>query len=205
MVTVQIDLSRAFNRNRLRRIKHQIGKVMEDQVLRRLHEGGDEEGRFAPLDFPRATGDTGGPLYSTGEHLINRITFGFDQKAAWVGTNFIGARVQNFGTKGKGGLLPTIRPKNAKALFLPISPRGAKSERPEGQRIRMYRGNRKNRSGKYVYQGIIRGIASPQGNPPGGGGADFINVQHVDIRPRNFMHLTANNIKEILAVFKTTR
>lgn len=47
--------------------------------------------------------------------------------------------LQQVGTIGKGGLLPTIRPKNAKALFIPITDKAIHSNRLEGQEADFHR------------------------------------------------------------------
>lgn len=205
MPTIQIHLDGFFSRERLARIKKRMGQAMFMQVTRRIEEGGDEEYRFAPLDFPRVTGETDHPLQDTGRHLLSSLSPGQDGAAVWVGTNFIGARVQQFGTSGKGGMLPPIRPVMAEALFLPISPRGKKSTAysapyaPRLKRLRAY-----SPKGKKKAKPLKQGVLDPQNEAEHATNAkaDFLLVQEVNIRGREFMRFSEANKRELIEVFK---
>ncbi len=191
VAVVQIDLKGVFKRQATQRRKRRIGQIMLEQVIDRVESGGDEEEKFAPLDFTRPNGSKDNPLNDTGTHLLRSLAYGFDEKGVWVGSNFIGAAIQNLGTVGKGGTLPTIRPVIADALFLPLTPRAAKSvlqfgwSMSERRRVGLQK-----KKGKRVATTLEKGV-------------DFKFISKADIRPRRFLKLTEANKAEIRDVFAT--
>lgn len=171
----------------------QIAILLQEQTIDRIEQGGDDEITFAPLDFPRPTGETDNPLFSTGIHLRDSITHGVDHDGPWVGSTFIGSAILQFGTKGKGGKLPTIVPKTAKALFIPLTTKAAKSVRVKemaaGGDIKKLRKTPSRRDGRNVNVDLIKG-------------EDFLLLQKVDIRPREYLRMSAKNLEEIIEVFE---
>lgn len=169
-----------------------IAILLQEQTIDRIETGGDDEIRFSPLEFPRPSGDTDNPLFSTGIHLRDSITHGVDPDGPWTGSTFIGSAVLQFGTKGKGGKLPTIVPKNAKALFIPLTMLAEKSVRVSnmagGGGIRKLRKTPARRKGKTVLVDLVKG-------------KDFIFRSKVDIVGREFLHMSAGNLSEIVEVF----
>lgn len=180
-ITLEFRLTVMFDRERFRRKRERMAVILLNQVQERIVNGGDEEGAFAPLDFPRPNGSSANPLYDTGEHILRSLSSGTAEDEIHVGSNFIGMRVQALGTEGKGGKLPTIRPVTAGGLFIPLSPLGAKSVKVAGRRY----GTRRRKGVKEMVP------LSP--------GRDFIIRDHVDIRARNPFRLTRRNIAELMA------
>ena len=179
MATIRFKITQAFGPEAMEARKRRMAQAMLDQVQRRLHNGGDEDGPLAPLDFPRIDGTTANPLLRTGANLANTLTHGTGPKTFFVGSRFIGARVHQYGTIGKGGLLPSIVPVRAKALFVPMSKYGAKSVLEGGERVY------KTKSGK------AKELRQHK---------DFRFLQKVDIRPRPYLRLTAADRRELVAV-----
>jgi phage gpG-like protein len=138
MPTITINWQRALGPRVIERACRRMAVKLQEQTIDRIREG-----NFTPLDFPRYDGSQDQPLWHTGSHLIHSISHKSDANSFSVGSSFIGARVHQFGTKGKGGTLPSIVPKRAKALFVPMTPRGFKSflmgDVAERRDIRMYR------------------------------------------------------------------
>lgn len=185
---VIIRLKQAFSAEATRERKERMAEVLLKQIKTRIMEGGDEDGKFAPLDFPRPNGSQDNPLWSTGRHLLNSLTKGVTATGFWVGTNFIGARIHQLGTVGKGGLLPSIKPINAKALFIPTSGAGAKSILRGGKRVAIVK-----RKGKEVIKDLKQGSGKLT--------KDFLFVQKVDINPRPYLRLTEGNKRELAEAF----
>ncbi len=188
MATIRFNFREAFGPQAMQARKDRMVAVLLDQTKRRLMDGADEDGPLPPLDFPRLDGSTNNPLNRTGANILNTLTHAVTANSFWVGSRFIGARVHQYGTVGKGGLLPSIRPVRAKALFIPMSHRGAKSDifntpdaTPEHPRrmVKVKRG------------GLIRFQQLKQGK-------DFMLLQKVDIRPRRFLKLTGAGRRELI-------
>jgi phage gpG-like protein len=192
-IRVELDLRSALGRDATRKKNKLIAELLKEQTLDRIQTGGDDEIRFTPLKYPRPTGDKDNPLYDTGTHLHDSITHGTDPDGPWVGSTFIGANVHQFGTKGKGGRLPPIVPKKAKALFIPLTPLAAKSVgafeaaagRPGG--IRKVRKGVRRRGGRRTFVDLEKG-------------KDFILVQKVEIPPRPFLRVSPQNLSEIAEI-----
>lgn len=191
---VEIDMARALVGEGLNERIEELAQLLMDQTLDRIEEGGDDDIKFEPLKFDRPTGDRDRPLFSTGANLHQSITKGVDHDGAWVGSTFEGGPVHQWGTKGAQaegvgqGKLDTIRPKKAKALFIPTSPRAAKSVRiltpsPRGPRpLRVFRG-------KGGEEDVMKK------------GKDFIFVSKVDVPPRPFLRVSRRNLEEITQLF----
>ena len=137
----------------------------------RLATGGDDDYRFPPQDFPNGNPILGGESGSLGKTIHPFVRDG----EFGVGTGFVGARVLAKGTKGKGGLLPTIVPKTASALFLPLSPAGRAA--------------------------VIDGRVMPGALDRLQRGKDFKFVRKVDIRPRAFVRMSRLNLLELIRTF----
>lgn len=100
------------------------------------------------------------------------------------------AAVQEFGTVGKGGLLPTIRPKRAKALAIPQGKALTPSGIPRYASPRDYPGELKFipiRSGELV--GILVDKTEAEAAEESGGRAEalFNLVRKVDIAPKHYL------------------
>jgi phage gpG-like protein len=180
--TIHIDLSKALTGDGLRKRSEKIAEALQRQVLARIVNGGDSEYKFPPLDFDRPEGGKQNPLYDTGSHLHDSITHGIDSDGPWVGSTFIGARVHQFGTKGKGGELPTIVPKKGKALFIPLSKKAKKSVlvKSKAGNMRLYP---KRTKGVIEMMDLVKG-------------KDYLFVSHVDIRSRKFLRVAPEDIQE---------
>lgn len=76
---------------------------------------------------------------ATGELLGSFQGYGTDAGQAVCFSDAPHSRVHQLGTAGKGGTLPTIVPKRAKALFIPITDRAAHSERLSGSQAAAFR------------------------------------------------------------------
>lgn len=112
------DIKRILlNKRRLKRAADKLVGI----IHRHIDNGVDANGLpFHKLDWPRPDGSTENPLLSTGKHLRKSIHPIVGQGEFGVGTKFIGARVHQRGTTGKGGTLPTIRAKRSKFLKFKI-------------------------------------------------------------------------------------
>lgn len=197
MPTLEFNFSSVFNRKSLAAAKEEMARVMLDRVRIRIESGGDEESRFAPLDFARPNGTSGNPLRATGTHLLDSLSFGMDGESFWVGTTFIGARIHQFGTIGKGGMLPSIKPVKAKALFVPMTKLAAKSELVGAKRF----GVKKSKGKRVLVDLVGRGQTrlTVGGKKAKNQDPDFLLLQKVDIRPRPYLKLTALDRKTMIA------
>lgn len=109
-------------------------------------------------------------------HLLGTFEATATDDAAQVASGAPGARVQQLGTVGKGGVLPDIRPVRAKALFVPISDRarqqGPTPMIPSARSMRL----------KQQSAGLVRGkIVDGKVQPPN---ADYVFLSRVKIPPR---------------------
>ena len=104
-----------FSPESMRRRKEAMALVLLRQTQERILAGGDEEYTFPPLDFPRKDGSTNQPLLGN-RTIYESLYATADSDRFGVKSRFIGARIQQEGTVGKGGKLRTIRPKRAKVL-----------------------------------------------------------------------------------------
>lgn len=116
---VKFDVNSSRNRAAINRKKKAMAEELQRQVEDRIKHGGDDEYTFPPLDHPRLDGSRNHPLYRTGEHLLKSLSHGYNQFGIWVRSSFIGARLLQHGTTGKGGTLPPVVPKTAKVLAFP--------------------------------------------------------------------------------------
>ena len=164
MIRIKLNFSDAFQKKRLRAKKELMAQALLRQTQNRVRNGGDEEYRFPALDFPRPDGTTANPLFRTGKHLLESLKAFVMTESFGLKSRFKGADVLNKGTVGKGGTLPTIRPTNATALFIPLTSKGEKA-------------------GSKGYQRVKKG-------------KDFIWVKSVDLKPRNYLRISAANRKE---------
>ena len=114
----KVTLNGPANRGIMTAIHKAMAETVAKQTKKRIRQGGDDEVRFAPLDFPRKDGSKNRPLFHTGQHLMNSIKPGYTAKSAWAETDFIGAEVLLLGTVGKGGELPTIKPKKPHGVIV---------------------------------------------------------------------------------------
>ncbi len=180
---IAFDFRSALGPKALAKVRKQWAALLEKRVLDRIESGGDEEIRFAPLSFGRIDKSRDRPLYHTGSHLHTSITSGVSGNAAWVGSTMRGARALKHGTRGKTaegvgrGTLPTIVPKNAKALFIPLTARAAASTRVQGPKVKRV----------FIKKGRGKKPSTPIDLQKG---VDFILVQKVDLPPRPFLRLS---------------
>jgi phage gpG-like protein len=193
-VVIMVDLQRALGVEPLRRVKKQISILLMEQTIDRIESSGDDEILFKKLPRDRPNGSRSRPLYDTGSHLLDSITHGIDADGPWVGTTWEGAKVHQFGTVGADadgvgqGTLPTIVPKRAKALFIPLTTRAQKSVRVKsGPKI--VRQGTKKKKGKVMNFDLTPGV-------------DFIFLKKADIPPRPFLRVSRNNAEEIADLFK---
>jgi phage gpG-like protein len=194
-VRFEFDYTKALGPKALQRFRKRVADLLEKRVLDRIENGGDEEIRFAPLGFPRINKSTARPLYDTGAHLHTSITSGVTGNAAWVGSSMRGSAVLQWGTKGKQaegvgwGRKPTIVPRRAKALFIPLTQRARASVRVSGPPpMRVYK--KKGRKGR---PGTVVDLQK---------GVDFILVSKVDLPPRPFLRLARSDRAAIADLLK---
>lgn len=183
MFKLSINLGSSFSEDSINRKKQACAEVLLKQTFNRIWDGGDDDYRFPPLDFPRPDGTRDNPLYHTGLHLLPSIHTIIGRGFFGVASRFIGARVLNFGTVGKGGKLPSIVPKNAMALYVPISKAG-QAAAPSGR----------------VLPGALDRLQS-SAKPLLKRGKDYLFLQKVDIRPRKFFRLSAMGRRELMQTF----
>lgn len=111
------------------------------QTKERFATGGVSGGMPWPQKFLRSVGyDDGRAILTgaTGELLNSFIGYGEDNRAI-MASNSPYALIHQLGTVGKGGVLPTIVPKRAKALFIPITDKAINSMRISGPRAALLR------------------------------------------------------------------
>ncbi len=185
-------------------IMKRVAILLQEQTLDRIESGGDDEIRFEPLKFDRPDGSRDRPLWKNGSHLHSSITHGTEGSGvAWVGSTMKGSAVLLLGTVGKRaegvgqGVKRTIEPKNAKALFIPLSVRAQNAVRIGGK------------------VGARRVVGTKGGKAKKGRrgnqfvdlkkGEDFILVSKVDLPPRPFLRLSKGNLAEIVASIEGKR
>ena len=176
MLKFHPNLKQTFSPASIQRKKSAMADVLLRQVEDRIRRGGDDEYTFPPLDFARPDGSSNNPLFHTGQHLWASLKTFVSAGAFGVYSTFKGAKVLLRGTVGKGGTLPTIRPVNANALYLPLTVAG-QAAAPEGR----------------VLPGALDRLQR---------GKDYLFVKKVDIRPRKFFRLTFGNKLELIHTFK---
>lgn len=115
-----------------------FGFYLVQQVQDRFQTQGASGGTPWPAKRMKSWGYDDGRSILTGKSARLKESFSFYTKIEG-GKAFITlfsdapyARVHQLGTRGKGGVLPTIKPKTAKALFIPITDRAISSERISG-------------------------------------------------------------------------
>lgn len=124
----------------------------------------------------------------TGDLLSRFHSYGTETEAI-TGNDAKYARVQQLGTKGKGGVLPDIVPKRAKALFIPLTDR-ARTSTPvtaRGMKRLATRGP-KDKSGRYndLIQGhFVNGKIEPKN-------ADFVLLKKISIPARPMLPDSVN-------------
>lgn len=106
-----LDITKAFSPEAFDAAKFRMTKALMRQTKDRIVNGGDDELRFAPLDFLRPDGSQDHPLHHTGGYLLKSLGAGYDSTMIWVGSKADGALVHQEGTVGKGGTLPSIVPR----------------------------------------------------------------------------------------------
>lgn len=171
MIHASLNFANVLGKAAIERKKIAMAETLLRQTYNRIWDGGDDDYRFPPLDYPRPDGSTANPLYHTGLHLLPSIHSFVRPGEFGVGSRFIGAKVLLKGTVGKGGSLPSIRPVNALALFIPMSTRGQSTGPVKGGG-----------------SGLKRGV-------------DFRFAQKVDIRPRQYFRLSRLNRHELIQTF----
>jgi len=122
---VKIEISRLATPE----MRTSLGVFMEQQVKRRFSSQGVSGGkRWQPkrINDGRAilTGRTGALLNSFFSVSLFRPSTGTSEIA--VGSAVSYAHVHQLGTIGKGGVLPSIFPKRAKALWIPLNDKAAR-------------------------------------------------------------------------------
>lgn len=167
-----------------------IGMLLLQQVKDRFKTRGGSGGSPWPARMFKTQNHA---LMNKTGALLRSFKISTTDHSVTVSSNLIYARLHQLGTVGKGGTLPTIRPRKAKALFIPLTDRAEKSvamgvSGPRGGRMRV---------------GVkLRGkIATPFDLVPGrikdgvlqkqdrdgewvDGVPDFIFLRKVDIAPR---------------------
>lgn len=178
-----------------------LGKMVVEQVRARFRTQGKSGGVYWPPSRPfgskRSTRALAG-LEKTWKYEISKRRGGVIEVEVF--TDSIEAATNHFGTVGKGGELPTIRPVKAKALFIPISDRAKNSMKLSGKDAVFFRrqfGLPETRRGIRVgtaksgvfnlIQGRIKDGELMIQNEDGEwvpGQADFIFLKKVDLPPR---------------------
>jgi hypothetical protein len=224
-VRVYINIRDLFSGDRMAGVKHRMGEVLVRQTQDRLRNGGDDEVKFSPLDFPRPDGTTDHPLFHGGGYLLDHISAAFNRHSVFCGSEQEGSRVLLLGTEGKFGVgpdgsmvrgkLPTIKPVHAKALFIPLTARAAGMT------------SRERNTGRVAYQHAkakLESLKAQQSARPNKAkarmianwaakkkeawtqmkksntleqGKDFLLLKKVDIRPRPFLRMSKTGMLEV--------
>ena len=219
MVKVTFDISAMTSQARLRLVREQVGKALYRQSFDRILKGGDDEVTFVPLRFHRPDGSSDHVLNHTGQHLLAHMDYDYDANSVSVFTQAPGARVMQLGTVGKSapgvgqGILPTIKPVYAKALFIPISVKAASMtsrDRNGGadvvklrQEIKDLRGKKGKQAANMLARRVDK-LEKVKEAQKGSGlvkGVDFIFAQKVDLPPRPFLRMGKSDVKELGEVF----
>lgn len=172
---IKLSFEGALGREAIQRKKRLIGEAMLKQTQERLRHGGDDEITFHPLDYSRPDGSSNSPLFWSGKSLYDSLESGYDASSVWVSCTHPSALVHQLGTVGKGGKLPTIKPKRAKALYIPKSMEGMNAIGADGR-----------------ITGDLDDLEA---------GIDYIFVKKVDIWPRPFLRLSRKNREELAEIF----
>jgi hypothetical protein len=109
-----------------------IGAIVSEQIDQRFETQGGSGGKpWASPKFVEAIGRPDGRKLLEGISKTLRASFErtSDDTTTEIASPHVAALVAQQGTVGKGGTLPDIRAKNARALFIPISDR-AQMTRP---------------------------------------------------------------------------
>ena len=107
--------------------KARMGTLLLQQVTDRFMTSGRSGGvTWKPTRSGRA------PLRGN-SGLLNSFVIRIHRDGVGVYSTAKFARVHQLGTVGAGGVLPTIRPKKAKALFIPLTERASSSQRVSGK------------------------------------------------------------------------
>lgn len=145
-----------------------LGLFMLEQVKLRFETAGVSGGEpWAPKWLKKIGADDGRAILTgpTGDLLNSFSGYGLDGHRAIVDSVSPYARIHQLGTVGKGGVLPTIRPKTAKALFIPLTDKAFYSERLTGSQAALLRTGQ---FGGVRYSGSpVRAYGSAVGYKPG--------------------------------------
>lgn len=139
---------------------------MTQQVKDRFRTGGASGGTAWVNKKARAWGHNDGRAILTGkraELLESFQGYGTDEQAVTYSDD-PKSLVHQVGTVGAGGKLPTIRPKRAKALFIPLTDRAIESTRLDGPRAAWVRAKGGDDSGSQL---PIRAAVSYRGYKAG--------------------------------------
>ena len=111
-----------------------LGFYLHQQTKRRFLTAGASGGQRWAQKWLKGIGADDGRAILTGPtgFLLNSFTSEGRENEAELYSFAPYARTHQLGTQGKGGTLPDIRPRTAKALFIPISDRAMRSQRVEG-------------------------------------------------------------------------
>lgn len=126
-----------------------LSVFLHQQVKTRFATGGQSGGKAWAGKWLKAVGADDGRAILTGPtgHLLMSFMglSGVSGGKAWaeVASDSVAAYTHQVGTRGKGGLMADIRAKKAKALFIPLTDKAAKSDRLAGPEATMFRQSNK--------------------------------------------------------------
>lgn len=122
-----------------------LSVFLHQQVKTRFATGGQSGGKAWPGKWLKAVGMDDGRAILTGPtgQLLGSFMglSGVSAGKAWaeVASDSVAAYTHQVGTRGKGGLMADIRAKKAKALFIPLTDKAAKSDRVSGEEAKIFR------------------------------------------------------------------
>lgn len=111
-----------------------LGFLLVQQVKARFASRGRSGGILWPEKASKSWGYDDGRAVLTGRTnvLLDSFKTRIEKTTITLYSDAPYAHVHQLGTQGKGGVLPTIRPRQAKALFIPITDRAKQSQRFSG-------------------------------------------------------------------------
>jgi phage gpG-like protein len=178
-----------------------IGFYIRQQILDRFSSQGASGGTPWPIKKIKEWGHDDGRAILTGRSslLLESFQSYATGDTAVVFSDRPYAAVHQLGTIGKGGLLPDIVPKRAKALFIPITDRAADSSLIGGRRVSNQRLPRLPGVAPQLIKGRLKGGRLEGWNFETGRydpavKPDFIFLQKVSIPPRQMLPTSEQEI-----------
>jgi phage gpG-like protein len=196
-----------------------LGREIVAQIKRRFVNHGPPDGPPWQTKWVKAIGADDGRAVLTGQsgRLANSWEVEVAGNKVTVYTAIPYAHVHQLGTTKYGGPIPTIRPKTARALFIPLTDRAITSMRYGGHGgvpvVRLPTRGKKLKSGEFAP--LKKGRLTKEGKLEywdakeevwKAGKPDFIFLRKVDIRPRPMLPTSQqeqrHQINTALGLFK---